>query len=592
MGTSGAVDATKLCVAISGPGTISGASNAKVSDDISHTQTTGNMFWQDASVTITGATRATSITIRNCDDQFGSVDNPVSGYYRYYIDDISVISAADAVESEITVSGLEDDLITFEGTPEGPVSFEVTAEKDYRISTDDKWLSLDGTSGSGGTTTTVTVTCEASELSTLRQGKISIKSGTSTYVINVVQSAAGQTLDPFVSLSSGNSVDVLGEGDTFTARVQSNVEYNVVIDDDWIQQAETASTQALVEWKDYSFTAAVNTTGAARTGTVRFVSEDYNVETVLSVNQENFEARVDVTPESIATGVGIPGYGATINYVIDSNIPYSVSTSDSWITLPASEGTAGTVTVPIVFAANTDSAERTGTVTFTNSDYSYTNEVTVTQYPTGVYFQDDFSWLMPLIEEYNELHPDNPVGNPMNYTADEWATAAGANAPNVYTAAPFSTKFTPALTAAGYTDLNPSSRVMYAQDCHLKLGKTSTHTSLLLPTLAIDGTADITIEFDWFAHVQGSGKVDPVELILCISGNGQFENGGKYSDPIASSQAASEFKWNAASVKVSGVDKDTQINIVWTGVVDQTTGVYTWTVSTAERWHIDNIVIK
>ena len=81
----------------------------------------------------------------------------------------------------------------------------------------------------------MTVSCEPSTLSSLRNGSITIKSGTSTYTINVVQSAAGGELDPLISLS-GNNVTVLGEGETFSTSVQANVEYEVEIQGDWISE--------------------------------------------------------------------------------------------------------------------------------------------------------------------------------------------------------------------------------------------------------------------------------------------------------------------------------------------------------------------
>ncbi len=592
----GKIDDTRMVVAFTGPGSIDGMKESTkvpgqmVSPDINHTQETNKMFWNDATVIIKGATRATRITIRPCDDVFGPEDDPVSSVHRFYMDDISVVNAADAVESKITVTGVDNNLITFEGTPDEPAQFVVSAEKEYKIYASAKWFAVDVTEGLGGEEKTVTVTCEPSELSTLRQGTITIKSGTSTHTINVVQSAAGQELDPYISLSTGNNVTVLGEGEGFSAKVQTNTTYEIETSD-WIEVVETPVTKAKTEWFEHSFTAKVNLTGAPRKGYVRFYNEKLGIESVLNVEQENFEARIDVIP--VTPCLGISGYGATYSYKLDASIPYSVSTDAAWVTLPAAEGPAGEVTVPITFAANTDANVRTATITFTNPAYDYTKTVEINQFPAGVYFQDDFSWLMPMITEYNAAN-SNPIGNPVTgYDEADWKTAAGANAPNIYSTEPFKTYFPSALAAAGYEDMNPSAKVVYPQDCYLKFGKTSVHTSLKLPSVPMAAAGDIMIEFDWCAHVQGSGKVDPVQLVLCITGNGAFENGTKYSDPLVSAQSNTQhFMWNRASVKVVGADKDTRVNIVWKDVVNKETGEYNWTKSTAERFHLDNILIK
>lgn len=292
MGGSNKVDAVKLVVEIDGPGTVvtnAGTADAKISDEITSTQQSGQMFWMDAAVKINGATNATAITIRP--NPIGSSDNPVSGYYRYYLDDISVIPASAAVPATISVSGLESaNLITFEGTPENSVSFDVTSDMDYTISASARWFSIDVTEGFAGETKTVTVTCEPSTLSSLRNGSITIKSGTSTHTINVVQSAAGSDIEPFISVVGGNSVEALSESNDLSVNVQANVP--VSVDEaslpDWIEYKPTVSTKALVEVSAFNFTISENRSSNPRNGEIRFFNEDYNLESVLTVSQSEF----------------------------------------------------------------------------------------------------------------------------------------------------------------------------------------------------------------------------------------------------------------------------------------------------------------
>ncbi len=293
MAGDGGIDETQLVVGFTGPGSIDGGEESKkvpgqiISKPIAHAQEANKMFWNDAMVIIKGATRATNITIRPCDEQFGSVEDPKSGYYRYYIDDISVVNAADAVQSKITVTGVENDLITFEGSPKEPATFVVTAEKDYKIMTSAKWFNVDITEGAGGQENTVTVTCDESELPESRKGTITIKSGTSTHIISVVQSAAGQTLAPFMSIVGGNSGNVNFEAGSFNLDVQSNVDYEFSSDASWVT-VEKVVTRALVETETILVRYEANAVEEERVAHIRVYNSDENIETVYTLTQAAF----------------------------------------------------------------------------------------------------------------------------------------------------------------------------------------------------------------------------------------------------------------------------------------------------------------
>ncbi len=582
IGGSGAVDDTEIVLEIDGPGTVvtkAGTPDAKVSDPVANTQKTGEMFWQDVSFKIEGATTATSISFRP--SVFGSPEAQEGGYYRYYVDDIEVMLAADAVPANITVAGVEDNLITFEGTPEAPFEFEVTADADFSVSSSVKWLTVENGEGLAGETNKVKVTCAESDLSTLRKAELTVKAGITVKKIQVVQSSAGAAIDPFISLTSGNSVSVLGEGETVKAKVQSNTEYKVEILAYWISEEQTPATLALVDVHEYSFKVKPNLTGSPRSGEIRFFNEGLNIETVLTVKQENFEPRVTVTSDFSALGVS--GLGGVFNYSVDANIPFTVSADASWVTFSVSEGDAGKFVMPITVASNSGEA-RSAKIIFRNSEYSFEETFEITQFASGVIFADDFSWLSSLVGEYNSANPGNPIGDSVK------SQDSGANAPNAYTAEPFASGFPAALAQAGYTDLNPSGKVLYPQDMYLKQGKTSVHTSLKFSPF--NEACDAVLEFDWCAHIQGTGKVDPVTLTVVITGDGHFENGTKYSDPLSNTQQQGEMFWTHSYVKIIGATAGTSINIVYTDCLDKASGSYDFKVKGAHRWHLDNVKIS
>lgn len=577
----GAIDKTQLVLEIDGPGKVEPASDSdKISKPVSHSQSSGKMFWQDAVFTIKGATTATAISFHPT--VFGHDGAQESGYYRYYVDDIEVMLAADAVTANINVEGLDSDLITFEGTPEAPYTFKVSSDVDFNVSASANWLHVENGAGLAGETKTVSVTCDPSDLSVLRKGEITIKSGVTSKKIQVVQSAAGQELDPFISIKDGNSVEVLGQGAEFAVTVQANTSFDTKIDADWIQLVP--STTAKVQWTPLKFKVAANLTGVARTGTVRFVKGA--IESVLTVKQDKFEPSIKVTCPGVNT---IAGIGETRKVTIVANIPFKVS-APSWVKFPTTEATAGTYSLDIPFEANAGSA-RSGEVVLSNDEYSYSVKLPVAQAESNVVFFDDFGWLQPVLDYYSTA-TGNKIGDTIGKNKDD-------NAVNIYgndlkSVAP------DALKLAGYEDMNPGLELIYLQDKYLKFSKTGgKNTSIRLPNLAVTSATDITMDFDHAAMVQGSGTVDDSKVVIVIEGDGEFENGTKCSDILEIDQPKGKYNWSHSSVKIKGVNANTRLVVVMYRVVmakDESgvykyTGKYNYKVSGAGRIFLDNIKI-
>ena len=571
IGGSGSVDKTELIVAIEGPGTVVGSTdNPKQSVPVKSTQATGQMFWQDVVVYINGATSGTFITIRPKDEQFGPADDPASGYFRYHLDNISVMRAADLVPAHVEVKGVEDDIITFEGSPEAPAKFSVLSDKEFTIESDVNWLSFNVNEGPADITTEILVTCQESTLSELRRGVIKVVSGTTVHKINVIQSAAGVALSPFISLVDGNSISVDGMAGVFEVKVQGNVDYVATSQVDWL--TVEPQTKALVDFTAVRISKKANLTGESRKGQVVFVNTEDNVETVLTVDQDIFTPEVTAAPVYKTTFVS--GYGCTINYSINANVPYAVTTDSDWVKLPASQGPAGNITIPIQFLANNTDAVRTATVTFHNPEYDYTAVHTINQYPSGIVFQEDFSWMAPMIAAYNAT-VKTPIGDTVGTNGSK------GEAPNAYTKTEWlATDFWTVFNAMGYENTNPSAKVLYPQDAYLKFGKTGDHSGLFLPSIAPEG--DVTLTFNWCAQVQGSGVVDPVKMLVELQGDGVCaDTNDKISTPTASTQPSGTYEWQTYTVTLKGVTPATRILIRHN---DMTSGK-------AIRFHLDNIKI-
>lgn len=574
---SGNIDKVQIVVELTGKGFFD--NGTQISDPFVTTQEKGHLEWQHATVTAKGVNNTTRFIIRPA--EYASV---TPDQQRWHLDNIKIadsdIPYSDPVYAKVIVS---DDVITFEGTPDKPYELKIESDNPWTLTkgSDADWLSLDVIEGPAGEETTVKITCEPSTSSKLRHAVITLASADTRKNIHVVQSAAGGELDPLISISTGNTVEVLGQGAEFTAKIQSNVEFETEINGSWITEVSTPATKAVVETVSKTFKAEPNLTGTDRTGTIRFFKD--NIESVLTVKQAKFEPSITVTYPGVNT---IAGIGETRKLNIVSNVPFTV-TAPSWVKLPAMNiPAAGTYPVDVTFEANSGTA-RTGQVVFKNAEYNYTYTVDVAQAAAGVCFFDDFGWLTPLIDTYTAA--GGKVGDTIGNKKDDSAINIYGDAVKAFTL--------PAFANAGYEDMNPSLELIYLQDKYLKFNKTGgKNTSIRLPKLPLTSATDVTVEFDHAAMVQGSGKVDDSGVVVVIEGDGQFENGTKYSDVLKVDQPTGTYSWTHSSAKIMGATANTRLVVVMYRVLVKDdsgnyTGSYNYKVSGAGRIFIDNINI-
>ena len=574
---SGNIDKVQIVVELTGKGFFD--NGTQISDPFVTTQEKGHLEWQHATVTAKGVNNTTRFIIRPA--EYASV---TPDQQRWHLDNIKIadsdIPYSDPVYAKVIVS---DDVITFEGTPDKPYELKIESDNPWTLTkgSDADWLSLDVIEGPAGEETTVKITCEPSTSSKLRHAVITLASADTRKNIHVVQSAAGGELDPLISISTGNTVEVLGQGAEFTAKIQSNVEFETEINGSWITEVSTPATKAVVETVSKTFKAEPNLTGTDRTGTIRFFKD--NIESVLTVKQAKFEPSITVTYPGVNT---IAGIGETRKLNIVSNVPFTV-TAPSWVKLPAMNiPAAGTYPVDVTFEANSGTA-RTGQVVFKNAEYNYTYTVDVAQAAAGVCFFDDFGWLTPLIDTYTAA--GGKVGDTIGNKKDDSAINIYGDAVKAFTL--------PAFANAGYEDMNPSLELIYLQDKYLKFNKTGgKNTSIRLPKLPLTSATDVTVEFDHAAMVQESGKVDDSGVVVVIEGDGQFENGTKYSDVLKVDQPTGTYSWTHSSAKIKGATANTRLVVVMYRVLVKDdsgnyTGSYNYKVSGAGRIFIDNINI-
>ena len=194
------------------------------------------------------------------------------------------------------------------------------------------------------------------------------------------------------------------------------------------------------------------------------------------------------------------------------------------------------------------------------------------------FFYDDFSWMKAYIPAEVKVGDSIKENN------------ASAEAPNVRSNGSLS-NLLDAFLAKGYEDLNPSSKTLYAQAYYWKMGKTSKATAnnnngLRLPPMELKGSEliNVYIEFDWAAHMTGSGDIDKVQIVAELEGKGAFDNGTNVSDPFVTTQEKGHIEWQHAKVLAKGVNNQTRIVL--------RPAEYSSVTPDQQRWHVDNIKVS
>lgn len=196
-----------------------------------------------------------------------------------------------------------------------------------------------------------------------------------------------------------------------------------------------------------------------------------------------------------------------------------------------------------------------------------------------IYYAEDFEWLDPW-----SLAGDNN-GKPAGRTVED--DNLDAYCPQLPTPKVDGVSALDALEAKGYEFLRVTTKTegecIYLQQNYLKFGKTGYQAGIVLPSMDnVPAGTKLTLSFDWCPMRQGSGKVDPVNLLVVVS-NGDKEL-ASYDVPEAGWADGHKLEWIRAEVAIEGVDITPETRIT----IRQTQ----WPEATANRWFLDNIELS
>ena len=457
--------------------------------------------------------------------------------------------------------------LNFEGTNGAPQTITVYADAEW-LSEVPEWITISPASGSGVMDVTITVTDN-------------LRDGTLDNPRREVIVFKGATL------ASRAEVAVLQEGDKYRDVTDYTLQELVSLDDETVVSLPDVTVMTVTS--------------------VGFIAgDDQNVHNayVLSETTVNIGDKVSILGDKTSNSqslaiieadqIGIVSTGGSVTYPEAKDVTDMIDTYNA-------TSREFIVVSGILNGSNISVAEANYTVSITDAPVSLDltamngHRVVVSGYFDGL--------AEPVIKIMAAEIQDNGVAKDIYFFEDfefldPWAVVGNAGqsvetdnisatAPQIPTHKIDGVSALDVLLEKGYEFLRVTTKTpgecIYLQQNYLKFGKTSYQAGIILPKLAEDipSSASPVMSFDWCPMRQGSGKIDPVNLIVIIT-NGTDEE--TFDIPEAGFEDGHRLEWIRAEVDLTGltITKDTRITIRQTN----------WGVATANRYFLDNIEIS
>ena len=275
--------------------------------------------------------------------------------------------------SEVYLNVYYDDIVF--PSDGGEDSFEIESNGDWVITNDADWLTIDPSEGKGSCS--ITLTASASDLYDDRNTVITVKAGDKTETFTVTQKYAEALL------VTKNKFDIPQEGGEFTVEVQSNISYDIVIDDDcqsWI--SEVPQSKALNTYT-HTFSVESNQDTTKRDGSIEIIGSNGKTETVNIYQAQKDELVLSKSEETV------PAKGGEVRVQLRSNVDYEVIVPEDvdWVEQLQSDK-ADELVFNVMPNSETSTREAEITVKDKNSDLSQI--FTIIQTPGSIVLDETY----------------------------------------------------------------------------------------------------------------------------------------------------------------------------------------------------------
>ncbi|MDR2584662.1 MAG: Ig-like domain-containing protein [Prevotellaceae bacterium] len=252
--------------------------------------------------------------------------------------------------------------------------FTISSNVNWTITCNDDWLKFDHSSGTGDATVNVTALVNPTASKSARFATITFTGGGITIPVSVMQNMS-------MGYQSSGGITFPATGGNLTSNICSTVNWSVTSNVTWLKVDKSGyqdSTPSNGDWVSVTLTADPNPSTSPRSAivTVKGVNE---FEATATYYQEGEAARLSVSPTD--TWFFISAFGETKEFTISSNVNWTVTSDDNWLTFDTDSG-SGDAKVIVTAKVNTTPSIGTRFATITFSGGGITQTVPAYQHPS------------------------------------------------------------------------------------------------------------------------------------------------------------------------------------------------------------------
>ena len=183
-----------------------------------------------------------------------------------------------------------------------------------------------------------------------------------------------EELENVFEVSAPRLIEAPVEGGAYEVQIQARCSYTFTCNADWVIIPENKETDSTIVLE--TITVAENKLPVARETKLVIANEYYGFKETITIKQATAGPYIDIPVQSITA---MP-QGDSIEFVVSANVEYTLASSESWCRLSTTKGKVGdgskyTLTVDM----NKTAESRTASITISNSDYGFSQTITLEQ---------------------------------------------------------------------------------------------------------------------------------------------------------------------------------------------------------------------
>lgn len=255
-------------------------------------------------------------------------------------------------DAGVATLALSNSMLTISATSNSVVSFSISTNTAWNITSADTWLSADYTSGNNDKT--ITLTAQENPTTATRQTTITVRgTGVDSKAISITQVAS----PPLLIVSRSALTIGASTNSTVNFDVTSNTSWNVTSSEPWLSANSSRGNSN----RTITITAQGNKTGISRQAIIT-ISGAGVADRKVTIYQDALSLLTSTSSLSIGSLVN-----SIVSFDIISNTLWSLASSDEWLSSNTENG-IGTSTVILTAQANPTILTRQAAITIIGND--------------------------------------------------------------------------------------------------------------------------------------------------------------------------------------------------------------------------------